>query len=232
MISANLARIRDKISLICRRLGREPSEIVLVGVAKYAELSQIKEAIGVGLTDIGENKVQDAREKFVQLEDTLPGITKHMLGHLQTNKVKHAIELFDLIQSVDSLELVEEIEKQADKKRKLVDILLEIKTSGEEQKTGALPEDTFSLIEAIAKCEHIRLCGLMTIAAHTQNQEIIRNCFRQLKKLFEEAKRKFANVPNIEMKYLSMGMSDDYEIAIEEGSNMVRIGRAIFENQR
>ena len=124
MISKNLASIRDKIFVICQRLGREPSEIVLVGVTKYAEPPKIKEALEAGLTDIGENRVRDAREKFVQLEDTLPGITKHMLGHLQTNKVKDAIELFDLIQSVDSLKLVEEIEKQADKKRKVIDILL------------------------------------------------------------------------------------------------------------
>lgn len=231
MISENLDRIRDKIFLLCGRLGRNPSEVVLVGVSKYAQVSQIREAVEAGLKNIGENRIQEAQEKFAQLAGAFPGITKHMIGHLQTNKVKYAVELFDLIQSVDNLELIQEIEKQAQKRKKNVDVLLEVKTSCEEQKTGIAPEETFSLIDAVSKCEHVRLLGLMTMASHTQDKEVIRNCFRQLKKLFEQAKKTFVQASNVEMKYLSMGMSDDFEIAIEEGSNMVRIGRAIFSGE-
>ena len=231
MISANLERIRGKISAVCGFLGKNPSEIVLVGVTKHAVASQIKEAMGAGLAHVGENRVQDAQNKFAQLGGDLAGVTKHMIGHLQTNKVKSAVELFDLIQSVNSLQLVKEIQKQAQNRQKEVDILVEVNTSGEAQKTGIRSEEIFSLIESISKCEHIRLLGLMTMAAHTEEKEVVRDCFRQLRKLFEQAREKFVNVPNIEMKHLSMGMSDDYEIAIQEGSNMVRIGRAIFSGE-
>ncbi len=231
MISDNLKRIRDKISAICGRCGKNFSEIVLVGVTKYANPSQIKEMVEAGVTHIGENRIQEAQEKFAQLGGALAGVTKHMIGHLQTNKVKYAVELFDLIQSVDSLKLIEEIEKQAQKRKKVVDILLEVKTSREEQKTGIDPSQTMDLIKAVGPCSHIRLLGLMTMAAHGEDSEIVRNCFRQLKNLFKEVKKTFAHLPNVEMKYLSMGMSDDYEIAIEEGSNMVRIGRAIFSGE-
>ena len=136
MIKDNIATIRGQIASVCRKIGRNPEEITLVGVTKYSDLSKIKEAVLAGLADIGENKIQDAKEKFAQLKFDQNKVTKHMLGHLQTNKVKTALEIFDVIQSVDSLRLGEEIQKQAVKLNKIIDVLIEVNTSDEEQKYG------------------------------------------------------------------------------------------------
>jgi pyridoxal phosphate enzyme (YggS family) len=152
-----------------------------------------------------------------------------MIGHLQTNKAKQAVQLFDLIQSVDSVRLADEIEKEAAKPAKTVDILIEVNTSGEEQKFGVHPDEVPILIKEISHCPHIRLLGLMTMAPLTEEKGRIRRCFRDLRELFDAVEEDFAASSNIQMKYLSMGMTSDYEIALEEGSNMVRIGRAIFK---
>ena len=230
MIRDNLARIRGCIEAVCRRTGRDPRGITLVGVTKFADIPQIKEAIKSGLTHIGENKVQDARKKFSALQDSGVKVTRHMIGHLQTNKVKHALEIFDLIQSIDSAKLAAAIEAQAAKLNKNIDVLLQVNTAGEEQKFGAAPSGVFALIEEMAKFKHIRLFGLMTMAPLTQDKEIIRRCFRDLRLLRDQVSGRFPAGERLEMKYLSMGMTADYEIALEEGANMVRIGRAIFQS--
>ena len=228
MIRDNFARIQNQIAAVCKRLGRNPNEIILIGVTKFADVSKIQEAIDVGLRDIGENKVQEGQNKFPALKISDFKVTKHLIGHLQTNKVKQALEFFDLIHSVDSLKLAREIEKQAAKSGKNTDILIQVSTSGEEQKFGIAPSEVFSLIDEVGKLAHIRVLGLMTMAQLTEDKTIIRNCFKDLRILRDQIRQRFAGNHNVAMKYLSMGMSGDYEIALEEGSNMVRIGSAIF----
>ncbi len=245
MIKENILSVKGDISLVCERLGRNPDEVVFIGVTKYAEAVQVKEVVAAGVRHIGENRVQDAKAKFTAL-DNLKGITKHLIGHLQTNKVKEAVELFDLIQSVDSLKVAREIEKQSAKFNKVMDILIEVNVSGEEQKYGFVPEDVMAAVKEMSSFAHVRILGLMTMApmlqqnvagqsfdrivgdSFVEDRDVIRNCFRGLKKLFEEIKCAYSDDSNINMKYLSMGMTADYEIALEEGANMVRIGRAMF----
>ena len=229
MIKERLAQVHKDIEAVCKRIGRNHKEIILVGASKYADAATIKEAVAAGLKHIGENKVQDAMEKFVILDQEHVHVPRHMLGHLQTNKAKNAVEIFDMIQSVDSIKLADEIEKHAARLNKMMEILVEVNTSGEEQKFGVLEAEVLPLIEEISRCEHIRLSGLMTMAPYTQDKGIIRKCFRDLRELFDAVEDEHATHPRVAMKYLSMGMSEDYEIAIEEGSNMVRIGRAIFK---
>ncbi len=228
MIKDRLAQVQQHIKDICTRINRNPKDIVLVGATKYADISQIKEAVAAGLKTIGENRVQDALEKFAILDKERVHVTRHMLGHLQTNKAKKAVEIFDLIQSVDSIRLADEIEQHAAALNKTVAILIEVNTSGEAQKFGVHPDAVPALIEEIGRCPHVRLLGLMTMAPLTEDQDAIRKSFRDLRELFDAVEEDFGVRPYVEMRYLSMGMSTDYEIALEEGSNMLRLGKAIF----
>ena len=228
MIQANITRILKDIKRVCKQVGRNPEEIILVGVSKFANAVNIREAIDLGLKHIGENKVQQAQDKFPLLKESGFKVTKHMIGHLQTNKVKPALEVFDFIESVDSIRLADAIEKQAVKLNKTVDILLQVNTAGEQQKFGCDPKDVFNLVNQISSLKHVHLYGLMTIAPRLEDKTLVRQCFRDLKVLRDQVAQQFFQAKNIEMKYLSMGMSEDYAIAIEEGSNMIRIGRAIF----
>jgi pyridoxal phosphate enzyme (YggS family) len=230
MIKDNLSRVFDHIASVCERVGRDPREITLVGATKYASAGQIQEAVEAGLKHIGENRVQDAQSKFPALDQLKVKAVRHMIGHLQTNKVKQALQFFDLIQSVDSVRLADEIEKEAAKLAKTVDILVEVNASGEEQKFGVHPNEVPGLIHEINRCPHIRLVGLMTMAPLTEEKGRIRRCFRDLRELFDAVEEDFADHERVDMKYLSMGMTSDYEIALEEGANMIRIGRAIFES--
>lgn len=200
-----------------------------MAVTKDVGLPAIQEAMAAGISHLGENKVQEADKKYLALDSGKPNVVKHMIGHLQTNKVKAALEIFDMIQSVDSLKLAGTIDKEAAKLNRLADILVEVNTSGEVQKYGVTPPETLPLLERIAALSHIRLLGLMTVGPMTDNEEAVRRCFRKLKDLYDNAREKFQGYQNMQMKYLSMGMSADYPLALEEGSNMVRIGRAIFE---
>jgi pyridoxal phosphate enzyme (YggS family) len=222
-IEENLKEIRSRIAKTATKGGRRGEEIRLVAVTKTVEVERIKEAIRCGVEIIGENRIQEAESKFTQIGEN---VEKHLVGHLQTNKAKRAVELFDLIQSVDSLHIAQEISTRASQIGKVMDVLVEVNTSGEKTKFGVEPEETLSLIEAISKLEKIRVKGLMTIGLFSDNPEDTRPCFMKLKTLFEEIKS--ANIPNVEMYYLSMGMTSDFEVAIEEGSNMVRIGTGIF----
>lgn len=229
MVQEKVQQIQKNISNICQRLGRNPKEITLIGVTKFAPVEKIEDAISAGVAHIAENKVQEAQKKFPQLKHIFPNLTCHMIGHLQTNKVKDAILVCDMIQSVDSLKLAQEIEKQANKLDRHVDVLIQVKTSDEEEKYGIDPENTLPLIEEVSKLKRVRIQGLMTMAPFTEDKKIVRACFRELKEIRAKAVDAFRTFPNVQFKYLSMGMTDDYEIALEEGSNMVRVGRAIFQ---
>ena len=228
MISTRVSEIQGKISSVCKQLGRNPNEVILVGVTKLAPPEKIEAAIQAGVIHIAENKVQEAQKKFPELKKKYPQLTCHLIGHLQMNKVKDALKVCDLIQSVDSLKLAREIEKQAEKLGKTADILVQVKTSGEEQKFGTDPAEALQVVEQISKLKNIRVLGLMTMAPFVDDKNIVRACFKKLCEIRDEAVKKFQGMPNVQMKYLSMGMTEDFDAAIAEGSNMVRIGRAIF----
>lgn len=194
-----------------------------MAVTKTATMGQIEEAINAGVKIIGENRVQDAKEKYQILT---AGIEWHLIGHLQTNKVKYAVEIFNCIHSVDSIKLAQEIDKRSKQFGKIMDVLVEVNVSGEESKYGIKPEEVKPFIKNISEFLRIKVRGLMTIAPIVKDKEEVRPYFRKLRELSKEIKSK--NIENVKMDYLSMGMTKDFEIAIEEGANMVRIGRGIF----
>ena len=229
MIKDNISNLNIRIASVCKKSGINPDEIVLVGVTKYSSLDQAKEGIEAGLKHLGENYVKDAREKFLQLGCLEEKITKHMIGHLQSNKVKPAVETFDLIQSLDSLKIGLEIQKHAQSLGKVMDVLIQVNISGEEQKSGIEKDQVLDLIKEMLELKNVSIRGLMTIAPFTEDKDIIRKCFKDLRVLRDQINEKYLRDERLEMKYLSMGMSADYEIAIEEGSNMLRIGSAIFK---
>jgi len=221
-ITENLNRVRQRIAEAAYRCGRNPKEITLVAVTKTVSPERINEAIRAGVTIIGENRVQELRKKKEYLLPT----TIHMIGHLQTNKAKYAVDLFDMIQSVDSYKLAVELQKRCESKNKKMPILIEVNTSGESSKFGCKPEETEDLVGKISEFLALEIKGLMTIGPLTENKNEVRQAFRMLKKLYENIRsQKFSNV---NFEFLSMGMSSDFEVAVEEGSNMVRIGSAIF----
>ena len=228
MIKEKLAALKNNIAQVCGRCGRNPDDIVLVGVTKFAEAADIAEAVRCGLTDIGENKVQVARDKFPALEELRTRVRKHMIGHVQTNKVKAVLDLFDMIQSVDSLRLAEEIDRQAGKRGVKADVLVQIDCAGEEQKFGVPAEEALSFMDQAAGFSHLQISGVMTIAPFVEDEAVIRACFRAARDIYSQARERFAGVPHVSMKYLSMGMTHDYALALEEGANMLRVGTALF----
>jgi hypothetical protein len=223
IIKNNLEIINKKIKKAALKTNKNPEGIKLVAVTKTATIEQIKEAVSAGVKIIGENKVQEAKEKYQILN---ADIEWHLVGHLQTNKVKYAIEIFDLIHSVDSIKLVKEIDKRSLQFGMITNVLVEVNVSGEETKYGIKPEEVEPFLKEISEFSRIKVRGLMTIAPIAEDKEKVRPYFRKLKELSKEIKRK--NIKNVRMDYLSMGMTEDFEVAIEEGANMVRIGRGIF----
>ena len=222
-IKNNLEIINEKIKKAALKVNKNPEEIKLVAVTKTATIEQIEEVINAGVKIIGENRVQDAKEKYQILT---AGIEWHLIGHLQTNKVKYAVEIFNCIHSVDSIKLAQEIDKRSKQFGKIMDVLVEVNVSGEESKYGIKPEEVKPFIKNISEFLRIKVRGLMTIAPIVKDKEEVRPYFRKLRELSKEIKSK--NIENVKMDYLSMGMTEDFEIAIEEGANMVRIGRGIF----
>jgi pyridoxal phosphate enzyme (YggS family) len=220
-IAENIKLIKNRIEQAAKRAGRDPADIKLVAATKDVPADLIEEAVQAGITDIGENRVQEAEQKFDALK-AVP-VTWHMIGHLQTNKVKQAVEIFSVIQSVDSERLADEISGRA---RKRIDVMIEVNTSGEAAKFGISPDKAVQLARYIAGLKDLRLIGLMTVGPLTSDGSAARKSFRMLAGLFDQIKG--LNLPAVELKYLSMGMSQDFETAIEEGSNLVRVGRAIF----
>ena len=228
MIKHKVHQVLSDIKAAAKAAGRDPEDVVLVGVTKFAPLDAIQEAIDAGIMHIAENRVQEAEKKFPSLLANNPQVRSHIIGHLQTNKAKDAIKVCSMVQSVDSLKLAQEIEKQAAKLEKTADILVQFNTAREEQKFGADQTEGLTLIEEAGKLNNVKILGLMTIAPLTEDQNIIRDCFSQLRALKDHAVIKFKGHKNIAMQFLSMGMSGDYVTALEEGANMLRIGRAIF----
>jgi len=222
-VKENLGNVRRQVEKAAISVGRDPQEIKIIGAVKNQPLEMVKEALDAGLADIGENKVQEAKAKAEILKQKHPHVTWHMIGHLQRNKVRHALDIFDIIHSVDSERLAREIEAKASKE---VPVLIEVNTSKEATKFGVPADSAIDLLKKIVELKQLKVQGLMTMAPLADDPERARPYFRRLRQLFDEIKG--LNLPNVEMKYLSMGMTDDFEVAIQEGSNMVRIGRAIF----
>lgn len=223
MLRENLKTVQTNIQKACERSGRDPKEVTLIAVSKTKPVETLKEAYDLGVRVFGENKVQELCDKY----EALPkDIHWHMIGHLQRNKVKYIIDKVDLIHSVDSLRLAETIEKEAAKKDLTVNILVEVNVAKEESKFGLAPEEVDNFLVEIAKFSHIRVCGLMTIAPFVENAEENRVVFEHLHKLSVDIASK--NVDNGNVSILSMGMTNDYEIAVEEGATIVRVGTGIF----
>jgi len=229
MVKDNFLKVQSQINDACRKAGRPVADVVLVAVTKTAPLDDISAVIEAGALHIAENRVQEAEGKFPALLSKYPHVTTHIIGHLQSNKAKDAIKVVSLVQSVDSLKLAQEIQKQALKINKKVDILVQFNTAREEQKFGAAPEEAMALIEGISQMSQINIKGLMTMAPYTDDQGIIRRTFADLRGIRDAVNERFKGHSQIDMGIMSMGMSGDYTIAIEEGSTMVRVGSAIFK---
>ncbi|MFH0790485.1 MAG: YggS family pyridoxal phosphate-dependent enzyme [Candidatus Omnitrophota bacterium] len=225
MIKENILKIKEYLS----NLHIDSQAIVVIAISKNRPIEQIKQAIEAGITDIGENKVQEAVSKYNAMRYALCGkpIRWHMVGHLQANKIKQAVKIFDLIHSVDTLRLAEEINKQAAKINKIQDILIEVNTSGETTKFGFKPEEAIAAVRQIAGLKNVNLKGLMTVAPIVDSPEQARPYFKLLRELREQINT--LHITRYTLHILSMGMTDDFAAAIQEGANMLRLGRAIFE---
>lgn len=223
MLKENLSVVEENIKKACEKAGRDRNEVTLIAVSKTKPVEMLKEVYDTGIRNFGENKVQEMCEKM----DVLPKDIKwHMIGHLQRNKVKYIAGRTELIHSVDTYRLAEEINIQAKKKNIIIPILVEVNIAGEESKFGTSAEDAMLLVEDISKLENVRIKGLMTIAPYVEDAEENRPYFRKIKQLAVDIANK--NIDNVFMEILSMGMTGDYMVAIEEGSTMVRVGTGIF----
>jgi len=222
-IANNLTTVLDRIAAAATRAGRDWASIKLVVVTKTVGIERIREAIAAGAAVLGENRVQEAKEKIGALG---PVARWDLIGHLQTNKAKYAVKLFDLIHSVDNLDLAKELDKQAAKIGKNQSVLIEVNIAGEVSKAGMAVKNAPLLVREVAKLEHIAIQGLMTVPPFSENPEDSRPYFSVLRELAESIAKE--NIPNVSMNELSMGMSGDFEVAIEEGATLVRVGTAIF----
>lgn len=223
MIQENIKLVEENIKKACEKVGRDVNEVTLIAVSKTKPYTAIEEALPTGVKDYGENKVQELCDKY----EILPKDIKwHMIGHLQRNKVKYLVGKASLIHSVDSIRLAEQIEKEYAKADEIANILIEVNMAQEESKFGITSEETEQLVREIAKFPHIRIKGLMTIAPYTDNPESNRVYFINMKKLSVDIENK--NIDNVSMSVLSMGMTGDYQVAVEEGATLVRVGTGIF----
>jgi pyridoxal phosphate enzyme (YggS family) len=222
-IEANILNIRQRIAAAAARAGRDPSGIRLMAVSKTVEPERIRSALDAGITLLGENYVQEAREKISAVGRSAEW---HMIGHLQTNKAKYVVHLFDWIHSVDRLDLARELDKRAGGHNRLLNVLIEVNVSGEASKNGAQPSGVPELVRQISTLPNLAVRGLMTMPPYSDNPENSRPYFQALRRLRDEINA--AAVPNVRMDELSMGMTDDFEVAIEEGATIIRVGRAIF----
>ena len=223
MIRDNLRKVEENIGAACDRSGRAREDVTLIAVSKTKPVEMLREAYDAGCRDFGENKVQELVDKYDQMPDD---VRWHMIGHLQRNKVKYIVDKVYMIHSVDSLRLAEEISKEAVKKNVTVSILVEVNVAEEESKFGTTAEETVSLVENIAKLPNILVKGLMTIAPYVEDSEENRLYFAKLKQIYVDITHK--NIDNVYMEELSMGMTGDYEVAIEEGATYIRVGTGIF----
>lgn len=224
MIARNIEHIRERIAKRCESVGRNPSDIILLAVSKTFSAEHIADAVRSGVFDIGENYVQELLLKKSALHDDR--IRWHFIGHLQSNKVRHLAEWISLIQTVDTIGLAREIELRGSRSGRVMDVLVEVNTTGEGSKFGVRPNDAVGFVKQLADLGHVRILGLMTIGPFLPDPEGSRSMFRQLRMLKEEIEA--LGQPNVSMKHLSMGMTGDFEVAIDEGATILRLGTAIF----
>jgi PLP dependent protein len=227
-VQNSIEAIKLRIAQACLRAGRDPADVTLVAVAKTFPAEAVAEVVEAGVPDVGENYVQE----LLQKRSVLAGkeIRWHFIGHLQSNKVKSIAEWVYLIHAVDRKEVVQEIDRRAERTGRVIDVMVEVNTTGEQSKFGVSPDQTLPLIRALAECRNINVAGLMTIGPFLPDPEGSRPMFRHLRELRDEARK--LGQPNAPMRYLSMGMTGDFEVAIEEGATHVRIGTAIFGRRR
>ena len=222
-IAENLAQVKERIANAAIRSDRSPESVKLVGVTKTVDIERIQAAVSAGLQILGENYVQEARDKIEQVGEQAKW---HFVGRLQTNKAKYAVKLFDLIQTVDSMKLAVELDRRAKPLGRVIPILIQLNLAGEETKGGVDRAESLSLVRQISELPHLQVRGLMTMPPFFNDPERARPYFRQLRELSQEIAA--AGVPGVEMTEISMGMSGDFEAAIEEGATLVRVGTAIF----
>ena len=222
MLSENLQQVEEKIADACKRAKRERSEVTLIAVSKTKPISMLQEIYNEGIRCFGENKVQELTEKYEQLPSD---IKWHMIGHLQRNKVKDVVPLADMIQSLDSLRLAEEIEKQCAKIDKIMPVLIEVNISREANKTGVYMEECPAFVKQCMQYKHLDVQGLMCVGPLDADRDRIEECFERMNILFHKLQSEYGSE---QIRYLSMGMSDDYPIALKHGSNMIRLGTVIF----
>ena len=235
-IAENLASVKERMAKAAQKSGRAPDSIKLVVVTKGSSVAEMQSVLTEGATVIGENRVQEAQQKYDSLKPIFKKASNtsdidqvyewHLIGHLQRNKVKSALQIFSLIHSVDSLRLIVEISRRCEEIGKLTDVLVQVNTTGEESKYGLDPDDVTHFIEKSHAYPNVRICGLMTMGRLSPSPQENRPAFELLRTLADKVKMQ--QFPGVTMQYLSMGMTNDFEVAIEEGANLVRIGRAIF----
>jgi hypothetical protein len=223
-IRENIDDIMKRVENTCKKIGRAPKDITVIAVSKTVDSERAKEAVEAGINNLGENRVQELIKKYDELKDI--DIKWHMIGHLQKNKVKYILDKTVLIHSVESLSLAEEINKRAEKNNLTANVLIELNIGEEESKFGITEENVYDFILSLEQFDNIKVLGLMTVAPFCENPEDVRWVFKTMKNIYDKIST--MNLKNTEMKYLSMGMTNDFEIAIEEGSNIIRIGTAIF----
>jgi len=222
-IHTNIEHIQQKIAHAAIKSGRKPQDVTLVAVTKTIPIGPIEEALRAGINHVGENRVQEAQQKYPSIGNRA---NWHLIGHLQTNKVKHALSLFQLIHSVDRLTLAEEISQQSIKREMVARVLIQVNIARETTKFGLDPSATVEFVEHLAHLPGLKVEGLMTIAPYVENPEEVRPVFRELQRQAENIKR--LNLPGVSMEILSMGMTGDFMVAIEEGATLVRVGTGIF----
>ena len=226
-LKSNFKKVKERVEGVAKRCGRDAKDIIIVAVSKTHTVDYIINGMKAGINIFGENYAQELRDKHAFLmENNFSQPQWHYIGHLQRNKVKKAVKIFDMIETVDSFEIAREIDKRCRQIGKVMPVLIEVNSGGEEQKAGVLTEDAERLVKDISSLQNIKVMGLMTMGPLLDDPEDIRPYFAEIKRLFDRFKA--LNLPNVEMRYLSMGMTDSYKIAIEEGANMVRIGTRIF----
>lgn len=230
-IKERLIAIREKIRIAAEKSGRKEEDIILLAACKGVDSERVKEAINEGVKVLGENYVQEALERRRALGELSQQVEWHFIGHLQMNKAKKALELFDVVETVDSLRLAKELDKRASAMGRVLPVLVEVNIGEEPTKFGIKPEELMPFLEQLSLLNNLKVIGLMTMGPPLE-KERMRPYFARMRELFEKAKEKFGRGGNIEMRLLSMGMSSDYDVAIEEGANLIRLGTAIFGERR
>ncbi|PZN06601.1 YggS family pyridoxal phosphate-dependent enzyme [Thermaerobacter sp. FW80] len=224
-IAERVAAVRERIAAAAARAGRDPGAVTLVAVSKSVPVAAMREAYAAGIRHFGENRAQEARDKFPAFGDD---VHWHFVGRLQTNKVKYIVRHCHLLHSLDRVALAQEVDRRASRCGRVLPCLVEVNVAGEATKAGLPPEKVIPFLQQVAGRPGLRVVGLMTVAPRADNPEEVRPVFRRLRQLLEEAAERCRGLPGIEMRHLSMGMTDDFEVAVEEGATIVRIGRAIF----